>query len=88
MTNEVSGARDGGKTGQVAGWVPFQPATTGVPLDSDRWLGLLGLRSFRILLWFAIAAIASLIVRYTFIRDKIPWADVATAAASRWCCGW
>jgi len=80
MTNTVSGAADGGKTGQAAGWVPFQPAATGVSLDSDRWLGLLGLRSFRILLWFGIAAIVSLIVRYTFIRDEIPWADVATAA--------
>ena len=49
-------------------------------LDGDRWLGLLGLRSFRILLWFSIAAIVSLILRYALIRGTIPWADFATAA--------
>ena len=80
MSYRVSGTDDGGKPIQKAGWVPYQPAATVVSLDSDRWLGLLGLRSFRILLWFGIAAIVSLIVRYALIRDTIPWADVATAA--------
>jgi signal transduction histidine kinase len=42
---------------------------------------MLGLRSFRILLWFAIVAIVSLSVRYALTHEAIPWADVATAAA-------
>jgi len=73
-------ATRGEKPFQKGGWVPYQPAATVVSLDSDRWLGLLGLRSFRILLCFGIAAIVSLIVRYASIRDTIPWVDVATAA--------
>ena len=41
-------------------------------LDGDRWLGLLGLRSFRVLLWFGIAAIVSLILSYASIGGMIP----------------
>lgn len=80
MTSVVGGVVKNGNTVQTNGWVPYQPAVTVATLDSDRWLGLLGLRSFRILLWFGIATIVSLIVRNALILGTIPWADVATVA--------
>ena len=71
----------GGKTGQPSGWVPYRRGATVASFDNERRLGLLGLRSFRFLLWFGIAAVVSLIVRLALLRGTIPWADVATAAA-------
>jgi len=53
----------------------------GASFDNDRRLGLLGLRSFRIMLGFGIAAVVSLVVRLALPRGTIPWADIATAAA-------
>jgi signal transduction histidine kinase len=81
VATEAGGAAGGGQGGQAPGWVPYQPGATIVAFDYDRRLGLLGLRSFRILLWFGIAAVVSLVARNALIRGSIPWADVATAAA-------
>jgi signal transduction histidine kinase len=64
-------------SGQASGWVRYQPGLLSVP-DDERWLGLLGLRSFRMLLWAAIVAIAALILRNVLLFGAVPWADVGT----------
>jgi signal transduction histidine kinase len=78
MSTEGSAAA-AGTSGAAAGWVPYRPGATLAALDDDRWLGLLGLRSFRILLSVAIAAILSVIAGYGLTRGTVSWVDAATA---------
>ena len=68
---------EGVTNGQVGGWVRYQPTLLSIP-DDERWLGLLGLRSFRLLLWAGIVALAALILRNVLLRGPIPWADAGT----------
>ena len=63
----------------VEKWVRYRPAPT-IESDDERWLGVLGLRSFRFLLWAGIAGLAALIARNVVLRGSVPWADVSTAA--------
>jgi signal transduction histidine kinase len=65
--------------GQAARWIKYEydsPGTT----DDEKWLGILGIRSFRLLLFATLISLLFLIVRHAVFYSTLPWADVGTAA--------
>jgi signal transduction histidine kinase len=62
------------------GWVRYQPVAADPSVADQQWLGILGFRAFRMLLWTGLVAVAGLILSNLFILGILPIADVATMA--------
>lgn len=61
-------------------WVRYRPESAYLAACNGKGIGILGLRSFKVLLWAAIMTVLSVIACFLVFQNRVSWSDIGTVA--------